>query len=245
MKRVFLGAVIALAFSLSAMICSPSVAQAYSEGPEFLPEPQNAMGWYLTPKFAASIVMSKEDVAGKAGKSEHDGVVGFTLAAGYDFYRRFDIPIRVELEYGYNDNFDRSYYNTPIDGAIFKSKIGIQTALINAYYDFHYFGNFVPFITAGAGLGFVRGEGSAVVPNETNTGNDSVSGTKTKTEFAFQVGLGASYHFTESIAADLGYRFVKIGTAKYQMSSTNRYDGSYKAKNLGLHQFQLGMRYTF
>ena len=110
------------------------------------------IGVYVTPKFVYGIMGGNKAKAHsyEAGVSETknlgslDDVVGGALAIGYDFHKRFNVPIRAELEYSaFGDAKASKSWGTPDDtdrdGIYYQSmkqKIGIQALFANVYYDF-------------------------------------------------------------------------------------------------------------
>jgi opacity protein-like surface antigen len=76
----------------------------------------------------------------------------------------------------------------------------------------------------------------------------SSPGSKTSTNFAWNVGAGASYDFTENVALDLGYRFAGLGSAKTKMAMTPDGEEPWvrgKTDNIYMHQIIGGLRFTF
>jgi OmpA-OmpF porin, OOP family len=100
---------------------------------------------------------------------------------GYDF-----IGPRVELEGIYRQNQNGQFFgNRAITGQI--SQVG---AMANFLYDFNATGTIVPYIGAGAGVGFVD--------SDTNLGS---------TVFAFQGILGLGYNFSPNLRFNLDGRY--------------------------------------
>lgn len=207
--------------------------------------------------------------------SNANGVLGGALALGYDFHRTFAVPMRVELEYGIysgasgsvDSHVDTSKLLNGVKGSAavdastnFDIEIGnIQTLMANLYWDFHNDSAFTPYIGAGIGMAFIQTKGSVFV-NSTlagaPAGNFSTGtnlGSKTNTNFAWQVGAGCSYDITETVALDLGYRFMGLGTAKTKWAdfsgknpwSVVDFHAQGKAKNIYMHQISMGLRISF
>ena len=101
---------------------------------------------------------------------------------GYDF-----LGPRVEVEGLYRQNVNRNNFgNRAITG-----QISQVTAMANLLYDFNAFGNFVPYIGAGAGVGFVD--------SDTNLGSVT---------FAFQGILGVGYNWSPNLRFNLEGRYI-------------------------------------
>jgi len=148
----------------------------------------------------------------------------FGIAVGHDYGNN----IRAEAELAYQKNdFDKAVLNNayiPVSGDISSFAV-----LLNGYYDFPSESIFTPFI--GAGIGFAQidvsnfnAEGSGI-PNEST--DDTV--------FAYQVGVGVGYAFSEKITIDVKYRF--FGTSDPTFNTNEAEYGS--------HNISLGLRVGF
>lgn len=194
-------------------------------------------GVYVAPKFVLNIQHAEGNLSFPGldlGSESKTGVrAGGALAIGYDFAPRFQIPARVEIEYGafgeVSKTVDMGYQSS------FKATMGFQTLLANAYWDIAEWNGFTPYIGAGVGMAFLSTEGKADL-----LGIYSASEKNTDTVFAGQVGLGCSYAFTRQISADFGYRFLMMGDGKAE-----KYGVRLESDNNYAHQFMLGLRVTF
>ena len=111
---------------------------------------------------------------------------------GYDF-----IGPRVEVEGLYRQNNNGNFFgNRAITG-----QISQVTAMANLLYDFNAFGAFVPYIGAGAGVGFID--------SDFNLGS---------TVFAYQGILGVGYNFSPNLRFNLEGRY--IGTTNPSVAGT-------------------------
>ena len=112
------------------------------------------MGVYVAPKFVYSYTIMKK-MEGEVKHdpyyretllkgNAHDHAWGGALAVGYDFNKKFRIPVRAELEYaafsdvtGKKAGFDHyDSYDYSDSYSTMKQKLRIQTLFVNAYYDF-------------------------------------------------------------------------------------------------------------
>ncbi len=212
MKKFCLAAVLALLMAL------PCAAQA------------GDTGFYVAPKFVAGFQNTDWSMTSPFGNDSKDstrGIAGFSVAGGYDMSVLYGLPLRAELEYGYNSRVDKN-----VDFGEAKSRL--QTLMVNGYWDITNFMDFTPYVGAGVGLVFANTRGSA------DFGDQHYGTSDTDVKFAGQVGLGCSYFFTPYISADLGYRYLFTG------DSETGYNGySLKAESLSMHQFSLGLRVSF
>ena len=212
-------------------------------------------GVYIAPKFllgiqnSGQLSINADSAAGsKPFKQHSQAVFGGALAVGYNFGPKFNIPVRTEFEFALRSNASNSRDGRFQDGGDivnWKSKqiTNLSTLFFNAYFDIDTGTPFTPYIGGGLGMAFnyrsmrVRVE----VPGE---GAGTVSKSRRDTTFAWNVGAGLSYAFTENMAADLGYRFIHTGYSQI----TKRSDEGSRMK-LGhspyIHEFYLGMRFTF
>ncbi|WP_434801811.1 outer membrane protein, partial [Escherichia coli] len=92
-----------------------------------------------------------------SGGSNNDTVFGGGIAAGYNFYPQFSIPVRTELEFYARGKAD-SKYNVDKDswsGGYWrddlKNEVSVNTLMLNAYYDFRNDSAFTPWVSAGIG----------------------------------------------------------------------------------------------
>ena len=105
-----------------------------------------------------------------------------------------------------------------------------------------------PYVGAGLGLGFIGTnglvdyfDGSAITRFST--------GSKSITNFAWNIGAGVGYNITDSINVDAGYRFVGLGSVKTRATTFTTLQGDIdaygKTRNVFQHRFDFGIRYTF
>ncbi|WP_418764335.1 outer membrane protein [Mailhella sp.] len=192
-------------------------------------------GVYLAPKFTVSVLHTRGtlDLAASTwGPRRVFGVrAGGALALGYDFWRKFQVPLRVELEYGATESVSKTASVKVFRRRFpFRAKIGVQTLLVNAYVDIPNSSGFTPYIGAGAGMAFLDVKGNSM----------GLSASGHATVPAGQLGLGCSYAFNKNVSVDMGYRFVIMRNT----------DASCEFIRLNLqknymHQIMLGLRITF
>lgn len=184
-----------------------------------------------------------------------DTVFGGALAVGYNFDKKFQIPIRVELEYAAvsDAEADKGQAHTDVGTGELrhiqtKEKIGVQTIFANAYYDFKTGTAFTPYVGAGAGLAIISAKSNFKATGYPDPADDySFSmGSKMQTNFAWNVGLGLGYDVCDMLTIDLGYRFLGLGSAKTGSRVNEDGIGSYaKVDDLYMHQVMLGARVNF
>jgi opacity protein-like surface antigen len=235
------------------------------------------IGVYVAPKFIAGGLMGhdvdftwetidKTQGGGydrKTGSQSFDGdwVYGGAIAIGYDFYHRFDIPVRLELEYSMfgdakSENKYKSSSSVHTDWENEKSTItiGVQTLFMNAYYDFRNSSNFTPYLGAGLGAAFVDMKGKTTRTEHDPDDCYSYSlGKESSTNFAWNIGAGVAYSFTDNISLDLGYRFVGLGKGETKYGDSSIENGrpagterqKWETEDMYVHQVMAGVRFSF
>lgn len=204
---------------LAAVLMLPCAAQAESTGV------------YVAPKFVLSVQHAEGELSysgiGLGSEDETGAEAGAAIAVGYDFSRKFDVPVRAELEFAFTGDTskDVNVYGLPA-----KVEIGAKTLLANVYWDFAEYKGFTPYVGAGIGLAFVNTEAGALGYSMDND----------ETVFAGQIGFGCAYAINETFSIDLGYRFLFMGDGEVE------YEGlKLESKDIYAHQIMLGLRMTF
>lgn len=205
------------------------------------------IGVYVAPKFALNIQHFKGvgiDFEGDkmdGADSKNSARAGGALAIGYDFSKKFDIPVRAEIEYGAYGNASQQlgFSDAEVgDSMSMKQTVGFQTLLANVYWDITTWNKFTPYVGVGIGMAFVKTETDYAYTSTEESESGSFS--DTETVFAGQVGFGCSYAFNDYISADLGYRFLIMDDAEASSPAMTM-----KSEDLHAHQITLGLRVTF
>lgn len=203
-------------------------------------------GVYVAPKFLMSFMntgnVSSELSYGGVGFSDDNSYSQFTLggglAVGYDFYPKCNVPVRAEVEFLMRGN-QKDTFDVLNNKAELKGTWNTSTLFANFYYDFHNSSDFTPYVGAGAGLAFNYAGYTGKIKNYAG----SISEEQYSTNFAWNVGAGCSYAFTENISVDVAYRFM--------MAGNNSLDGNRGGYHYSIdnnpygHEFTIGARFTF
>lgn len=235
-----------------------------------LPVPVSAadLGVYVTPKFVYGYtfmdklkgtveVVNNYSLVYKREKT--DDAWGGALAVGYNFDKRFQVPLRAELEYSLFSRVDGTVSWTDIDPVgndytRIQQKLDIQTLFLNAYFDIKTGTPVTPYIGAGIGTAFIDARTSGYNSFGNGGPGDLITsgsrGARSNTNLAWNVGAGAGWDITECLTLDLGYRFASLGEAKGKTffgedSAGNPVNLSGKTDNLYMHQVMLGLRFNF
>ena len=165
------------------------------------------------------------------GETSHDNAWGGSLAYGFDFG-----GLRTEAELNL---FSDSKFKVVDDGV--SGKVRRQSLMLNAYYDFHNSTCITPYV--GAGIGIARLKSSRTLDAGENDGlfDDS----DTAVNFAWQIGVGASWSVTDNVAFDAGYRYADYGKVKTKSVAPREGDVFADQVKARANEFYVGLRYTF
>ena len=223
---------------------------------------ENKTGFYVTGKAGAS-VMSLADQRFLSGDGEetskykggdgHDTVFSGGIAAGYDFYPQFSIPVRTELEFYARGKAD-SKYNVDKDSWLggywrddLKNEVSVNTLMLNAYYDFRNDSAFTPWVSAGIGYARIHQKTTGISTWDYgygSSGRESLSRSGSADNFAWSLGAGVRYDVTPDIALDLSYRYLDAGDSS--VSYKDEWGDKYKSEvDVKSHDIMLGVTYNF
>lgn len=225
MKRVLLTLAVALAVAMPAL--------AFAEG----------RGLYLAPKFLMSFQNTGQterssSLAGTGVDQYGQFTLGGALAAGFDFWPSYMLPLRAELEFALRGNSVKNWSSRGRFLNEVKGTWNSSTLFANLFWDFHNASQFTPYVGAGLGLAF----NYAGYDFKDNLGN-KFSGDERTTNFAWNAGLGVAYNFNDHVALDASYRFVSLGYNEVSVSSGgNKYTVGNRPYD---NEFMLGVRFGF
>lgn len=189
MKNILLILVSVFCLTFGAM----SIASAADVGTD-------KVGMYIEPKIGMGInlgqYLNTEGISRNSSSSSNASLNG-ALAVGYNFKHNFDVPIRVEGEYGIRTT--THFKVRGLDVKVFSP----QTLFANVYWDFYNSTDFVPYVGGGIGASFIGGNAN--------------------TNFAWNAGAGVGYTINEDWTATLGYKFVGLGEFKENHTKGNLY----------------------
>ncbi|WP_272535747.1 outer membrane protein [Providencia sp. PROV212] len=178
---------------------------------------------------------------------------GNYIGVGYDFYDRFSLPVRAELEVGMrgkvSDTHSLNALSTVPDISFnMKNEVTLTTVMLNSYYDMRNQTAFTPYISFGLGLASTRYENTQHSEFEILGFKQSTNQSKSDriNKLAWSLGLGSRYAFSDNLSFDLGYRFTEAG--KYKISMANALDKNATETstiNLASHDFMFGVAYRF
>lgn len=233
LNRHFLLALIAVLFTSNVQAAEPT-------------SPIN--GFYLSPELSAG--QQNYSDASITSNSVHrtfsdadDTAMGFGIAAGYDFNKKIEFPLRIELEYmvrGQGEGEWRGSQGIFISGDLdwqVKSKTDLDTLYLNFSYDFHNGSAFTPYLSGGLGFAFIDSQVSY-----TDGKGNSLGGTNDQSEFSWNIGAGFAYQPNPNWELALAYRYIDAGTQELTPASALNVK---VATDVELHEGVLALRYHF
>lgn len=199
---------------------------------------------YVTPKIGYGVGLVDNAYLELGGskislpdENENMFLGGFSL--GYDMG-----AIRSEAELLYSQ-IDVTY-SMDSDGyfASDEYNVSILTGFMNIYYDIHTNTALTPYIGGGMGLSSVNMEYTSKLNGQTFYNKE-----QRNNNFAWHIGVGASYEISDNMSLDLSYRYMDLG--KYKIEDNNLSLGldytstASLSGNLSSHQALLGFRISF
>lgn len=224
-------------FALLVLTCAtPAFSQDAEAGKAVRP--------YLAIKIGPSF-MAADDIKNSSSgtdlahvrKTEESGtVVAGGFAAGLQFKEvnrlEFEVMWRSGMEYNTSPTFTDAFVDSSIDSTLKSTSL-----MVNYFREFPV-GGLLPYLTGGIGFAINKTETDLRAPD---IGFDESDG-KSETCFAWNIGLGAAYAVSENIFADLGWRYVNLGEAKWW---SDRDDLQLTAEDLHTNEILFSVRYLF
>ncbi|EEY3944128.1 outer membrane protein [Escherichia coli] len=222
---------------------------------------QDLSGFYLSGKVGGSAVhLANQSYSYKdldypqdnikwSGGSNNDTVFGGGIAAGYNFYPQFSLPVRTELEFYARGNADTKYnlYKDDWSRGDLKNEVSVNTLMLNAYYDFRNDSAFTPWVSAGIGYARIHQKTTGISTWDYGygySGRESLSRSGSADNFAWSLGAGIRYDVTPDIALDLSYRYLDAGDSS--VSYKDEWGDKYKSEvDVKSHDIMLGVTYNF
>jgi outer membrane autotransporter protein len=163
--------------------------------------------------------------------SQNKTVLSGGVGIGYNFKPQFSIPISTELMFTKPDNLNKntnsrnvSYIDDDGDAQTANYylciKTRMNTLMLNTYYDIDTETDFTPYASLGVGAAFLKYERIGLVTGGDNEDADIDS--KSKTRFAYSVGIGASYKITDNWSTDLQARYTYGGKVSVSTNDNSR-----------------------
>lgn len=181
-----------------------------------------------------------------------------SAAVGFDFSKISNLNARAELEYTYKDKekFSSNINQVTLgmgeesqvidipEGtpSLLINELRAQSLMFNLYYDFKNSSKFTPYLSAGAGLTYIKNKQN--INPELSLEND-LNLSDTSNTFTWSAGAGVAYKVTENVALDLGYRYLDAGEVKFNNTVFQDNIDLKTTADLVSHDYSLGIRYNF
>lgn len=226
MKKLFLATTaLVLCFSVTAN-AAPAKAKAAPKETKKVEQKVEKSGVeaYASAKFVYTDFHIR--ATGEDGLKQQYNAFGGEFAVG----AKLSDNIRAEFAYTYRNPSKRSYENGSLE-------VGMQSYMVNGYYDFSTGTAFKPYVSVGAGMARVKMHARDLFDDSGNYVDEVISASENT--FAYSFGAGVSYDVTDDVAIDAGYRYTR--TRKIFASD----DGDSYATKQYANDFMIGVRYTF
>jgi opacity protein-like surface antigen len=190
-------------------------------------------GFYIAPKLGYSLLNFDDPEIGEFGFSDDDDDVwGGGLALGYDMRRKGGIPIRVEVEGFIRESGEATWPAAFGEGTV-RNRAEVATLFANAFFDIPLGWIITPYVGGGLGVAWVDYRTSGELGFVDGSASDD------RTNFAWNLGAGLAWEFTQNMALDFNYRYVDAGEGRVST------DLGRSESDIFLHEFLLGLRFTF
>ena len=170
----------------------------------------------------------------------------FSLAVGRAYANRW----RAELEFTDRRTAKYTINTLGNSGGAFSgsNELRVRSMLLmaNAYYDIPVNNALSAYVGGGVGYANNSASGSQTFQNPPNTGAAQFGTTYPNGRtgnFAWSLGLGASYALTPTVSLEGGYRFTDLGRYNTAIDTVNG-DEKFRAR-LSAHDLQAGLRFKF
>ena len=238
-----------LAISTAALMAVPSLASAHDQE-----------GWYLRGNLGYGI-HTEPELSGGLNSAVHDnsleseGNVAATLGLGYEFGNNWRVEVDVDSLWTDLGSISQ------LDGT--SAKLRTNTLMLNAIYDFDNFGEWQPYIGAGAGIAradadliahdflnpFLSTNPACVGPRTAGQG-ESCSVREQDTGVGWQLLAGLGYDISENLKWDTHYTYQDLSSFDFDGVRTNGVTGGTNnfqtnLSDVGSHSLVTGFRYLF
>ena len=209
----------------------------------------NAEGYYVQANGGVSISTdASKDVKKKMGNS---------AIYGLEFGAKVSDSFRAGLSLDYRPNYSakrtdayqisegkRMPFHDNMENA-YNYKVKSLVAMANLYYDVTDFNGIVPYVHLG--LGVAQNKVKVTVDQysvDSKADHNYSNASKTRTNFAYKLGLGARHAINEQFDIDVRYQYVDLGKFKLDNVVKGNSTGSVEGK-LRSHDLLLGVAFKF
>lgn len=187
--------------------------------------------------------------AGIVGGEDNDSRFGFGLALGADLSYATSYPVRVEVEYIYHGagEFKKGPRSFTANGRTYSAsqeyEVKAHSLMANVFYDFNTNSTLTPYIGGGLGVGYLDTKFRTGMSMNGRSGSARLS--NTDWNLAWNLGGGLAWYVSDSVAIDLGYRYVDLGKGEAGNFNIQHlgYSGSPRV-DYTAHEFSVGLRFS-
>lgn len=166
-----------------------------------------------------------------------EAVAAASIAVGYDWRRRLNIPLKTELEYRYRYHFDIDTESPTSSSSYDVSTKALHTIQLNAWFPWNVADGVDLLIGGGVGVTF---DWTESIRTNTITKETEKKTTTWNDNFSWHVGLGADYRFAENWSVEAMYRYASLGEITIGPFSTG---DSVSYGRTFSHEFVFGIAY--
>ncbi|MDR1499071.1 MAG: outer membrane beta-barrel protein [Rickettsiales bacterium] len=177
------------------------------------------------------------------GTNEHDWVLGSKTAIGIIFPDMNSGSMRLEFEFGINDDVKTISQNTTSTQGAMAIKMQLKTYYINTYYDIKTSTDFTPYVGFGVGIANISGRSIAVdMPS-----NYAIYGKLNTNSFTYNIGFGVGYNVNNIFTVDVGYRYTNVNKMEDGLvyKEPTNISTVTEEGHVSSHEIMVGARYNF
>lgn len=250
------------AAGIAALLATGSTGLAYAADMNYPPPPPPMApppaldvggGFYLRGDVGLGIYDTKDIslqppvAATRTLSSSLNGAAFIGIGVGYQFNSFLRGDITGEYRFGSKFRVFEETAGAPPGYNITRGTFSNAVLLANGYVDLGTWHRMTPYLGAGVGMAAV------MTSKVTDTGYGAFAGgsgraaDQTKYNFAWALHAGVTYDLTANIKADVGYRYLNLGTVNSGNVVCTVPCAPYRARlrQLDSHDLRIGLRYVF
>ncbi|AZY49036.1 hypothetical protein C0J09_07695 [Bordetella avium] len=179
----------------------------------------------------------------KLGSSDRENHLLGALALGYYLTPEWRVEAELGLSGSQTYRFKRQMMGEALD---LKTHVSSQRLMFNVYRDIPLGDKFSLYGSVGLGLTASRMKADFTQTSADEEPQHGSFGRRSQTLFTASLGVGASYALTKDMSVDLGYRYIRMATAKTgALAEEGAEPGAHLHARPEAHEVSLGVRYRF
>lgn len=180
--------------------------------------------------------------------SSLDSMAFIGIGAGYQFNSFLRGDVTGEYRFGSKFRIFEETAGAPPGYNITRGTFSNAVVLANGYVDLGTWSRMTPYVGGGVGMAAVMTSKVADVGYGAFAGGSGSASDRTKYNFAWAIHAGVTYDLTTNIKADVGYRYLNLGTVNSSNIVCTVPCGApfyAQIKRLDSHDLRVGLRYVF